>query len=177
MKKTIQVINALVEEGVIEDYALGGATALLFYAEPALTYDIDIFIILHAEQDNNKLIDLSPLYKSLEAKRYFPEKEHVIIEGVPVQFIPVYNPLIEEAVTQAVLANYEGIKIKILKIEYLLAIMIDTNRPKDRERIHQLLDDVSLNQNLLDEILQRHALKEKWENQIEKQEKTNKKYL
>jgi len=46
--------------------------------------------------------------------------------------------------------------------------MIDTNRPKDRERIGKVLDEVSLNKQLLESILDRHFLRKKWENYIEK---------
>ena len=166
MKKTLQVINNLQKEKIIEGYAMGGATALLFYAEPALTFDVDIFVFLPDNKNTTTLLDLSPLYSSLKSKGYDAEKEHVMIEGIPVQFIPVYNPLIEDAVKQASIKEYEGIKIKVLSIEYLLAIMIDTNRPKDRERIGKLLDEVSFDQKALELILDRHSLRKKWEQQV-----------
>jgi len=168
MKKTFHIINNLEKEGVIQGYAMGGAAALLFYAEPALTFDIDIFIFLPDNTNIKKFVDLSPLYKTLESKGYRAEKEHVMIEGVPVQFIPVYNSLVEEAVKQASIKKYEGIEIKVLKIEYLLAVMIDTNRPKDRERLKRLLNEVSFDQKMLDLILDRHSLRRKWEMYVEK---------
>jgi hypothetical protein len=31
---------------VVVDYAIGGATAVLFYAEPTRTYDVDVFVTL-----------------------------------------------------------------------------------------------------------------------------------
>ena len=46
MKKTLQVINQLEKEKIIDGYAMGEATALLFYTEPALTFDIDVFVFL-----------------------------------------------------------------------------------------------------------------------------------
>ncbi len=168
MKKTLKVINDLEKNGIVESYALGGATALLFYAEPTLTFDIDIFVFLPESKDS-KLINLSPLYKALKARGYSPQKEHVMIEGVPVQFIPVYNPLVEEAVRKAKIKDYQGVQTKVLTIEYLLAIMIDTNRPKDRERIKNLLGEVKFNKKYLDEILNCHSLRTKWEKEIEKQ--------
>jgi len=39
-------LNELKATGLLRDYALGGATAALFYAEPARTYDIDVFVLL-----------------------------------------------------------------------------------------------------------------------------------
>lgn len=94
MKKALKVINDLEKNGIIESYALGGATALLFYTEPSLTFDVDIFVFLPSGADSKKLIDLSPLYVALASKGYRAEKEHVLIEGIPFQFIPVYNALI-----------------------------------------------------------------------------------
>ncbi|MDO8644223.1 MAG: hypothetical protein Q7S00_04555 [bacterium] len=168
MKKTLQVINKLEKEGVIERYAVGGATALLFYAEPSLTFDLDIFIFLPDSKNSKQLINLSSLYQKLKSQGYLAEKEHVLIEGIPVQFIPAYNPLVEEAVKEAVAKEYEGVPIKVLAIEYLLAIMVDTNRPKDRERIGQLKDQVKFNQKIFGAILKKYSLQDKWEKLVEK---------
>jgi hypothetical protein len=35
----LQVLNAMKDEGVIEDYAIAGAIALAFWTEPVATYD------------------------------------------------------------------------------------------------------------------------------------------
>ena len=61
--------------------------------------------------------------------------EHIVIEGIPVQFLPAYNPLIIEAVEQAQEVELFGIKTFIMKPEYLMVIMLDTYRAKDRERL------------------------------------------
>lgn len=167
MKKALEIINQLETEGVLQGYAMGGATALFFYAEPALTFDIDIFVFLPENTGKSGLIDLSSLYSALKNKGYLPEKEHVFIEGVPVQFIPAYNELIEEAVKNAVLKDYEGVKVKVVQLEYLLAIMMDTNRPKDRERIGSLINEVKINNDLLKSILERHKLQKNWEQLLE----------
>jgi len=168
MKKTFEIINDLEKEGLIKGYALGGATALLFYAEPALTFDVDIFVFLPDDNTSKGLIDMSPIYNALKARGYNAEKEHVMIEGIPVQFLPAYNSLIEDTVNDAEAKEYDGIKIKVAKIEYLLAIMIDTNRPKDRERIYKVLDEASIDQDTLNSILKKHALEEKWKEYVEK---------
>ena len=39
----LRVLNALEAEGTIGRYAIGGSIALLFYTEPLLTEDMDIF--------------------------------------------------------------------------------------------------------------------------------------
>ncbi len=45
MKETIKIINELKKKGLIENYAIGGGIAAIFYIEPILTYDLDVFII------------------------------------------------------------------------------------------------------------------------------------
>ena len=45
-QSAIRKINTLVDTGVIETYALGGATAASFYTEPILTEDVDLFMPL-----------------------------------------------------------------------------------------------------------------------------------
>jgi len=43
MKKTLEVINELKKEGLINDYAIGGAVGALRWTEPFFTEDLDIF--------------------------------------------------------------------------------------------------------------------------------------
>jgi len=163
MEITLQILNELEKEGVIKTYALGGATALLFFAEPASTYDVDVFILLD-QKPSTSLIDLTPLYESLKRKGYEADKEHFMIDGIPVQFIPAYNDLVEEGVNKAVIKDYQLVKTKVVSLEYLIAIMLDTYRPKDKERIAKLLEEgVEFDKNKLSEILSKYHLTEKWE--------------
>ena len=60
--------------------------------------------------------------------------------------------------------NYEDVEVKVLRIEHLIAIMLQTNRPKDRVRLSMLLEGnmESVDQNMLLGILSRHKLEKKW---------------
>ena len=40
-----RTLNGMRERRVVADYAIGGATAVLFYAEPTRTYDLDVFVL------------------------------------------------------------------------------------------------------------------------------------
>lgn len=160
MDKTLKVLNDLVRDGAIESYAIGGGVAGLFYMEPVLTYDMDVFVFL--PRGSGRLISLSPLYERLRRMGYHPQKEQVVIEGVPVQFIPAYNDLVEEAVKESVETRYRKTKTKILRAEYLLSIMLQTDRPKDRARMTQLLEEASIDKDRLERILKRHDLRRKW---------------
>jgi hypothetical protein len=46
MEATLEVLNALVEEGVIERYAIGGAVGAIFWVEPFDTIDLGVFVLL-----------------------------------------------------------------------------------------------------------------------------------
>jgi len=161
MEKTIKIINKLEEKGLVKKYAIGGGIATLFYVEPILTYDLDIFFIPKTEE--KELNPLSSIYNYLKRKGCSIDKEHIIIEGIPVQFIPVYNELIKEAVENAVDHRYKKADTKILKAEYLIAIMLQTFRAKDKEKIIKILDEAKIEEKSLKDILKRHGLIEKFE--------------
>jgi hypothetical protein len=161
MDKTLKVLNELERSGIIERYAIGGAIAAMFYTEPIATYDLDVFVLL-AEIPTG-LISLSPVYEYLRRKGYKGHEDHVLIEGTPVQFIPAYNDLVEEAVKEAVEKRYKRVGTRVLRAEHLLAIMLQTGRPKDKTRMTQLLEGAGIDMNYLRGILRRHGLKEKWQ--------------
>ena len=142
MDKALVVLNNMVGNEIIEDYAIGGGVALLFYTEPVLTYDLDVFCFMKSHGE--LVLSLSPIYEYLKKRGYKPEKEHINIGGIPIQFIPAYNKLVEEAVKNATRRSYKGVRTKVLRPEYLLAIMLQTGRPKDRTRILLLLDEAKI---------------------------------
>jgi hypothetical protein len=160
VEKTLKVLNNLEKKGMIERYCIGGGIAILYYAEPVLTYDLDVFCLLPAEKGG--LITLSPIYEYLQKKGGKVEEEHIIIEGIPVQFIPAYNELVEEAVDEAIEVKYERVKTRIVRAEHLLVIMLQTYRSKDRERMLLLLDEAQVDMACLENILDRHGLQKKW---------------
>jgi len=161
MERTLKVLNQLERRRVITRYAIGGAIAMLFYSEPVLTYDLDVFFLL--PPGPSALVTLKPIYDWLREKGYPAEKEHILIEGVPVQFIPAYNELVTEAVEKAAEIKFKRTKTRVLRVEHLLAIMLQTDRPKDRTRITQILEEASVDEKALSDILERHGLQEKWQ--------------
>ncbi|MBI2339209.1 MAG: hypothetical protein HYU99_02420 [Deltaproteobacteria bacterium] len=168
MEKVVHILNELEKEGLITGYALGGAVAFLFYAEPVLTYDLDVFVFLPPSSE--KLMTLSPIYEFLKKKGYAARQEHILIEGIPVQLIPAYNTLIEEAVKKARAAKYKKVLTKVIRPEHLLAIALQTGRLKDQERVVQLIKQTRIDGNLLTGILKKHNLTAKW-NEVKKKAK------
>lgn len=162
MKETIEVLNELKEKGLVEGYAIGGGIATIFYTEPVFTYDLDVFVIVKPESQG-KILSLVPIYDYLESKGYSWKGEHIVIEGMPVQFIPADSGLEYDAVENAKDVTYSGIKARLLRAEYLIAIALKVGRRKDFEKIGRLTDQAKIDKNILKELLAKHHLLEKFE--------------
>ncbi|MGQ9616664.1 MAG: hypothetical protein ACUVWJ_09750 [Spirochaetota bacterium] len=161
MKETLKVINELKEKNYIADYAIGGGIAALFYIEPFLTYDLDVFVVLSKKRNKKDLILLSPVFNYLGEKGYSWKGEHIVIEGIPVQFIPA-DELEEDAVKSSREVDYEGIKTKVVTPEYLIAILLRAGRKKDIEKIEKLLNQAEIDKKKLNYILHKYNLSEKF---------------
>ena len=160
MKATLAVINQMQADGVFGRYAIGGAVGATFYLEPVATLDIDIFVSF---QQADALLTVSPVYDYLTARGFKTEKEYIIIEKWPVQFLPPGNALVEEALAQAVETELEGVCTWVMTAEHLTAIALQTGRAKDFTRILQFIESGALDADGLDQILARHGLLAKWE--------------
>ena len=112
MRKAIEVIQEMEEAGLFRSYAVGGGVGAMFYMEAFATYDLDVFILVNVAP--NGLISLDSIYSWLRERGYKPDKEQVMIEGIPVQFLVAYNPLIEEAVERAEIREFEGFPVRVV---------------------------------------------------------------
>lgn len=160
MKRTLEILQELERAGIMSRHAIGGAMGATFYVEPFLTFDLDVFVLL--PRTAGGLLTLTPLYDALRARGYAEEGEHVNIEGVPVQFLPAYNALLEEALQEAREVPYEDARARVLRAEHLAAICVQTGRPKDRERVRLLREQGALDEDYLAAVLARHGLAVKW---------------
>ncbi len=161
MKEAIKVIKGMVKEGLINDYAVGGGIAAMFYIEPFLTYDIDIFILIERRKEE-KVVLLTPVYEYLEKKGYKWKGEHIIVEGIPVQFIPA-DELESEAIRDAKKVMYEEVQTKVINPEYLIAILLRAGRRKDVEKIEKILEEIKIDREKLIDILRKYNLMDKIE--------------
>lgn len=151
-----RALNELKEEGVFEEYAIAGAMAFLFYAEPVRTYDLDVFIFLPAQ--NSLIFSMEPLYATLREHGYSFDAEHVLIHDTPVQFLPAYNRLAEEAVRDAILHDYEGVSVRVIGPEHLIALAFQTGGQHRRLRAEILLNTGTIDQKRLEVILTEHGI-------------------
>jgi hypothetical protein len=170
LKSTLQVINGMVADGIIQKYAVAGAVAALNYVEPTLTEDLDILVSLDDLQGGHSKLDpLAPLISYLRDRGYKEfKKEGIVVEGWPVQFLPVANDLDAEALDQAVEIEIEPdktsapIKITTLTAEHIVATALKVGRPKDRERILRFVEEKVVNLKVLRDVLSRHHLLKAW---------------
>ena len=160
MKSAIVLINELKEKRLIKDYAIGGAIGVLKWVEPFFTRDLDIFIVPIAEA-KEELINLSPIYEYLKKKGCQWKGQWLIIEGTPVDFIPV-DALEKEAVENARAAEFDGVGTKVITPEYLVAILLRAGRDKDMRKIEMLLEQARIDRERLDKILAQYGLTEKF---------------
>lgn len=167
MKKTIEVLNSLKDKALIDGYAIGGGVATIFYTEPVFTYDLDVFVIVKSEP-NEKIISLAPIYDYLTSKGYSWKGEHIVIEDLPVQFIPGESGIEREAVENAKDVTYGGVKTKIISAEYLIAIALKVGRRKDFEKVTRLFDQTKIDKSTLEKILKKHGLLDKFKKWKEK---------
>ena len=151
----LRAANDLVRAGLIEDWALGGALAAIYYAEPFTTYDADIFFI---PSDKGLTAGLPAMYAHLQAQGWRIEREHLILNEFPVQFLAT-NALTEEAVREAERIEFEAIPAKVFRPEYIVAIAASVGRQKDKARIEQLLQQVNIDKARLEKILEKYNLK------------------
>ena len=161
MKKTIQVLNDLKRDGVITEYAIGGAIAALFYAEPSFTQDLDIFVIF-PEPEKDCLITLKPIYEALRDRGYCESREFIDIEGVLAQFLPASGALLEEALKEAYNKRYKGTPTRVMRPEHLIAIAVETGRAKDRARVSLLMEQAGIEESYLKSMLKRYNLEGKF---------------
>jgi hypothetical protein len=155
LAEVLRAANGLVAAGLIEDWALGGALAAIYYVEPFTTYDADIFFV---PKDKGLSAGIPAIYAHLQSQGWQVEREHLLVRGFPVQFLAA-SGLTDEAVRAAERIDYEGVPAKVFRAEHIVAIAASVGRAKDKARIEQLLQQADLDTTYLADVLQRHKLK------------------
>jgi hypothetical protein len=161
VKATLEAINQMQADGVIGQYAIGGAVGATIYLEPAATLDIDIFVALPTEKGST-LLSVAPIYDYLKTHGGTVQDEHVVVGGWPVQFLPPSSDLEAEAVAEARSITIEGVATRVMSPEHLVAIALRTGRPKDYIRILQFVEQDAVDRESLQRILQKYSLVSKW---------------
>jgi hypothetical protein len=150
LREVLTSLNGLKAMAIIQDYAIGGGYAAMFYDVPMTTYDLDVLVALPTESDYHRL------YEHFRTKGAKIEDVYIFIENMPVQFLPNYiSPLYNSAIEGANIVEFKGISSKIVSIEYLIALYLTSYRLKDKIRIQGLLNKA--NENLLVDIVKKYS--------------------
>jgi hypothetical protein len=157
LSDVFRTLEQMCADGILTSYAIGGATAVLFYAEPTRTYDVDVFVTLPSSQAQS-MAPLWAAYDWARQRNISTQGEHLVIEGVPVQLLPAFSPLVEEAIATARTHDYEGVPLRVVAPEHLVALALAAGGARRRERAWQLLESGSVDRQLLKAILDRHGI-------------------
>src|SRR4051812_11431637 len=130
----IAAINDLKERGLIHDYAVFGAVAQAFWDEAIPTFDLDVLVLLGPVE--NVLAPLQQIYRWAAELGYRVQAEHIVINDIPVQFLPAPDGLAEEAVQAATRRELNEVPIRVVRPEYLIALWLqppaNSHRRKER---------------------------------------------
>ncbi len=119
------MLNALRDSGVIADYARFGAIAQMRYTEAMATLAADVLVKVPSAE---RLDPLAAIYRFCSDRGYQPEGEAVRVGAWPVQFIPVFNPLTQEALEQAETADFERVPFRVVRADFLAVIALSVGR-------------------------------------------------
>jgi len=159
MKEVAKLLKELKESEVISDYALFGAVAQMRYTEPVATLDADVLVILN---DDTELDVLEPIYSFCRKRGHVPEGEAILVGNWPVQFVPTFSPLTEEAVHEAETGEIAGVPVRVVSAIHLALIALSVGRSKDHLRILALIESDAINVEALKELAERHNLVAQW---------------
>jgi len=156
-----RTLNEMAATGVIEEYAVGGAVAAIFYAEPRETFDLDVFFVLSTEP-SNPLARLEAIYQFARDRGFEPHAEFIRMHGWAVQFLEGAKPLWKDAVRQARTLRFEREVVRVIDPEFLAAMMVETGRSKDWIRLADFFESNVLDRERFETILRRYDLWETW---------------
>ena len=159
MKELAELLNAMHQAGVIRNYALFGAVAQMRYTEPVATLDADVLVAVPAP---DRLDVLGGIYEFCAARGYRPEGEAIRVGAWPVQFVPAFSPLTQEAMEQADVADFEGVALRVVRADHLAVIALSVGRAKDFTRILAILESGSVSRESIGSLAARHGLAGAW---------------
>lgn len=169
MKQTLDVINAIETDGVIDRYAIAGAVAAYNYVAPTVTEDLDILVSFEspAATSRSGLITLAPVLAWLKRNGYEEfRNEGVVIAGWAVQFLPAANDLDAEALANAeqvdIRIGGDAVTTRVLRPEHLVAAALRVGPTKDFVRIAQFIEENAVDIAALCAVLDRHKLRPLW---------------
>jgi hypothetical protein len=159
MEQVFVLLNEMVRDGALENYAVAGAVGAMFYIESFSTQDVDVLVMT----PEGRLVIELPGLDYLKARGFTEfRNEGIVVDDWPVQFLPATTQLEREAYRNAENSNYDEVPVRVVLPEHLVAIMLSVGRPKDIARIQMFLSQDAVKIEALQDVIQRHGLTEKW---------------
>jgi hypothetical protein len=159
MQAALRALNQLVTDGVIPQYAIGGAIGASFYIDAVQTEDVDAFVFMSPSATG--LLTLAPIYEALTKLGGVVEHEYIRFAEWPVQILPDANDLVREAISNATKTEFDGIPTRVFSAEHLCAVALQTGRTKDYLRVVMFLEAKAVDRKALELILKQHGLESK----------------
>lgn len=158
-------LERLKSEAVVEDYAIIGAVAASIWDEATSTQDLDVAVLM-ARGAQSPLDPLRPVLTWLQREGYAFDGEHVVVAGVPVQVLPSWHPLIDEAIRSAVEVPYDTtdggtpVSLRLVSPTYLVASwrLPGADSPIRAERAARLQSAGAVDEALLTTLVARYGL-------------------
>ncbi len=160
--EVVDVVKEMMEDGIVMDYAIGGAVAAILHYEPFSTFDLDIFILINDPSDS-LVLDMTKIYDFVRTKGFDFDHEFVMIHGWPVQFVEAsHDALWVEAVEKAERMEIDAREVNVIDAEHLAAMWIQAGRRKDIRKIEMFDEAQKMNADILKSLLKRYDLLGKW---------------
>jgi hypothetical protein len=155
----IPVINEMQADGIIERYAIGGDAATSLYLDSVNPRHLEIVVPLPTVP--GKLI-VSPtrIFEYLIGRGAIFEAQFMRIGDTKTLFVPPSTPLLEEALRDAPVRDFDGHPAKVFTADHLAALAFQTGRAN--ARVLDLAAADVLDVDRLHAILARHGLMDRW---------------
>jgi hypothetical protein len=112
-------------------------------------------------RSSSLLVSLTPVYEALQAQGGRIEREYVRFGNWPLQILTDANPLISEAIREALGVEYEGVPTRVFAPEHLCAVALQTGRAKDYLRVTMFLEQNEVDLGALTALSARHGLQDR----------------
>lgn len=103
-------------------------------------------------------VSLAPVYRWAESQGFTVDAEHLLVHGVPVQILPAYNALVTDAIHTARAHDYQGISVRVVDPEHLIALALQAGDARRRERAWLLLQTGIVDRPRLGTLLSEHGI-------------------
>jgi len=161
--KIKDIMDDLQDNGFIEDWIIGGGTAVMYYADAIPSIDVDIFAHYTS---TSFLAPLSEVYEYLIDKyKAKIDSDMIKIGGLYLQFLPAdsSNPVDTEATKHP---NIVKGGLRLFEFEYLICSMLYVGSKKYIPRLSLIKMECRHDEKKLNKLLKKFGLEKEWEDVV-----------